>query len=329
MLNEKLKLNKDVLSERVERKSMREGFGKALLDLGRENKNIVVLTADLKGSTKVNYFADEFPERFFQCGVAEQNMVTIASGLAASGKVPFAASYAVFSPGRNWEQIRTTICYNNVPVKLVGSHAGLLTGPDGATHQATEDMALMRVLPNMAVLVPCDYYEAYRVTLAAAKLNQPVYIRLARPDVPVVTSAETPFVIGQAAVFWESETPQVSIFACGDMTFYALRAAQKLLSDGIESEVINIASLKPLDERMILDHARVSGAIVTVEDHQIAGGMGSAVAELLAREYPLPIEFVGLKDTFGESGEPEELLDKYRLGIGDIVDAVRRVLKRK
>ena len=329
MLNQKLQLNENVFSPEVEKKSVRDGFGFGLRDLAKENKDVVALTADLSESTRVNYFAKEFPERFFQMGVAEQNMATVAAGLAVAGKIPYASSYATFSPGRNWEQIRTTICYNNVPVKLIGAHAGLFTGPDGATHQALEDIALMRVLPQMTVFVPCDYFEAYKITQAVAKLRQPSYIRLFRPDAPLIGSENTPFEIGKANVLWEEDMPAVSIFACGEMVYYSLLAAKELKEEGISVGVINISSLKPLDEKTVLDHIKVSRAAVTVEDHQISGGLGSVIAELLAKENCAAIEFVGVKDVFAESGQPEELLDKYGLHTEDIKQAVKRALKRK
>ena len=329
MLNEKLKLNQQIFSEGQSLISLRDGLREALLELAETDKNIIVLTADLAESLQLQEFSRKFPDRFFDCGVAEQNMVGIASGLAASGKIPFIGSYAVFSPGRNWEQIRTAICYNNVPVKIIGGHAGLMTGPDGATHQATEDLALMRVLPNMQVFAPGDALETKRIVKAAAYTRLPAYIRLARPVVPSLTSLETPFEVGRIYVFWEHEAPQASIISCGPMTYYALFAAQALAQENINVEVLHCPTIKPCDTKTIIDHTKVSGVLVTVEDHQIAGGLGSLVAECLVQEYPLPMEFVGVKDRFAESGQPEELFDKYELQAEDIVAAVKRTLKRK
>jgi transketolase len=325
MLNKDLRLNQNIFSKEVEKRSTRTGFSSGLVRAGEKNENIVVLTADLRGSVKVDEFAKKFPERFFECGVAEQNMITIASGLAASGKVPFAASYAIFSPGRNWEQIRTTVCYNNVPVKIIGSHAGLLTGPDGATHQALEDIALMRVLPNIEVVVPCDFYEAEKATLVVAKTGKPSYLRLTRPDIPIVTTEKTPFEIGKAQVFWQAEEPKATIIACGEMVYYSLLAAKELAEENIEVEVINLSTIKPLDRKTILESVKKSGKVVAVEGHQIAGGMGSAVAEFLSENYPVPIKFIGVQDAFGESGKPEELLEKYGLGAESIKKAVKEV----
>jgi len=329
MLNEKLQLNQEIFAETTEMVSIRDGLQDALLELGEKNKDIVVLTADLRDSVNIGEFAKRFPERFFECGVAEQNMVGVASGLAASGKIPFIASYAVFSPGRNWEQIRTTVCYNNVPVKIIGAHAGLMTGPDGATHQALEDIALMRTLPNMTVFTPCDYNETVKVIGAIAQTRDPAYVRLVRPKTPRITTQATPFDIGRAYVVWEHESPVTSIIVSGPMVYYALCAARSLASENIFTEVLHIPTIKPLDAKTVIDHGHVSRAFVILEDHQVSGGLGGAVSELCAREYPLPIEFVGVQDRFGESGKPEELLDKYGLHTEDIAEAVKRVIKRK
>ncbi|HCI05584.1 TPA: transketolase [Patescibacteria group bacterium] len=327
MLNHKLYLNKEIFSDKVEKKTTRAGFGSGLAKAGDPsadgNKNVVALTADLRDSVNSTEFAKKFPERFFECGVAEQNMITVASGLAISGKIPFTTSYAVFSPGRNWEQIRTTIAYNNVPVKIVGGHTGLLTSFDGATHQALEDIALMRVMPNIKVIVPCDFFEAEKATLAMAKDKQPNYLRLNRPELPVLTTGKTPFAIGKAQVFWTSSKPQVTIIACGEEVYYSLLAAKTLEEKNIEVEVINLSTVKPLDSRTILESVKKSGKVITVEDHQVAGGMGSAVAEFLAENYPVKIKFLGVHDAFGESGKPEELLAKHGLLAQDIVNAVK------
>ncbi|MSR70880.1 transketolase family protein [Candidatus Kaiserbacteria bacterium] len=307
----------------------RDGFGRALLALGETNPNVVALCADLAESTRMLAFKEKYPERYIELGVAEQNLATVASGLANYGKIPFMASYATFSPGRNNEQIRTTISLNNVPVKIVGSHAGLSVGPDGATHQALEDLALMRVQPNMTVLSPCDEEEAYKATLAAAASPGPVYIRLAREKTPVMTAPETPFEIGKANVVWESDhAPEVAIFATGPLLWEALVAA-KDMEHTLPSVVINIHTLKPLDKERIVAVAQEAGAVVTVEEHQVAGGLGGAVAELLAAEFPVPIEFVGVKDRFGQSGDPKELLEYYGLTAAHIAAAAKKAHARK
>ena len=329
MLNPKLKLNPKIFDNNVEQKPTRDGFGEGLLILGEKNKNVVVLTADLEESTRVEEFGKKYPERLIEVGVAEQNMAGIAAGLGISGKIPFMTSYATFSPGRNYEQIRTTIAYNNSNVKIAGHHAGLLTGPDGATHQATEDIAIMRVMPNMKVFVPCDAIEAKKATIAAASIDGPVYLRLAREKTPVITQEETPFVPGKAEIFWQTTHPQVTIIACGTLVANALLAAKELLKEKINVMVLNSPSIKPIDEKTILNLAGKTKAIVTVEEHQIAGGLGGAVAELLAKNYPVPIEFVGINDSFGESGAPLDLIEKYHLGVKDIKAAVKKVIKRK
>jgi len=327
MLNSKLHLNKDVFSDKVEKKTTRAGFGSGLVKAGEANKNVVALTADLRDSVNTTEFAKKFPDRFFDCGVAEQTMITVSSGLAVSGKIPFATSYAVFSPGRNWEQIRTTIAYNNVPVKIVGGHAGLLTSPDGATHQMLEDIAMMRVLPNIKVIVPCDFHESEKATLAMAKDKKPNYLRLNRPELPLVTTEKTPFDIGKVQVFWTSKKPQVTIIACGEEVYYSLLAAKELEENKIEVEVINLSTIKPLDAKTVLESVKKSGKVVTVEDHQVAAGMGSCVAEFLAENYPVKIKFLGVHDSFGESGTPKDLLAKHGLLTKDIVAAVKNLIK--
>lgn len=306
----------------------RDGFGQALLELGEKNPNVVVVCADLAESTRVLAFKDKYPERYVEAGVAEQNMATVASGLANYGKVPFIASYAAFSPGRNNEQIRTTISLNNVPVKIVGAHAGVSVGPDGATHQALEDLALMRVQPNMTVLSPCDSEEARKATLAAAAHPGPVYIRLTREKSPIMTTPETPFTLGAANVMWEAdERAEVAVFATGPLLYHALLAAKEL-EHAVPVAVVNIHTIKPLD-RAVIEHAKNAGAVVTVEEHQVAGGLGSAISELLAINYPLPIEFIGVHDKFGQSGEPKELYEHYGMGVKDIVEAIKRAQSRK
>ncbi len=329
MIFKNSKLNPRLFDENVEQAPTRDGFGRGLVEAGEKNPRVVALCADLVESTRMHWFAEKFPERFIEVGVAEQNLATLASGLANYGKIPFIASYAVFSPGRNNEQIRTTISLNNVPVKIIGSHAGVSVGPDGATHQALEDIALMRVQPNMTVLAPADAEEARKATLAAALHDGPVYIRLAREKTPVVTSKETPFKIGAAEIFWESSEPRVAIFSTGTLLYNALIAAQALEKEGIGSIVVNSPSIKPLDEKTILDAAKKTGAVVTAEEHQIAGGFGSAVAELLAQYHPVPHEFIGVRDQFGQSGKPEELIEHYGMGVLHIMEAARRAAARK
>jgi len=299
------------------------------LELGESNPNVVALCADLAESTRMLAFKEKYPERYIEMGVAEQNMATVASGLANYGKIPFMASYATFSPGRNNEQIRTTISLNNLGVKIVGSHAGLSVGPDGATHQALEDIALMRVQPNMTVLSPCDEEEAYKATLAAAAHPGPVYIRLAREKTPVMTAKETPFAIGKAQVMWEADHGnEVVVFATGPLLHNALVAAKEL-EHAVPVVVINIHTIKPLDADTIVKYAKEAGAVVTVEEHQITGGLGSAIAELLATNSPLPTEFIGVKDSFGQSGEPKELIDYYGMAPSHIAEAIRRAAGRK
>lgn len=325
-----IKLNPKIFSDDIEQEPTRFGFGKGLVLAGKENKNVVALCADLTDSTKISDFKKEFPERFIETGIAEQHMASLASGLAAAGKIPFIASYAMFSPGRNWEQVRTTICYNNVNVKIAGAHAGVSVGPDGATHQAIEDIAITRVIPNMKVLVPCDSIETKKATLAAGRIKGPVYVRFAREKTPIFTTEETPFEIGKAEIFWDpKEKPDVSIIACGPLVYKALLAAKELEKESIKTRVINNHTIKPMDEETIIQAAKDAGAVVTIEEHQAAGGMGSAVCEILAQEYPVPVELVGVKDRFGESGEPEELLKAFGLTEKEIIEAVKKVIKRK
>lgn len=329
MLNPHLSLNSNIFNLDVEQKATRDGFGTALVQLGKQDPNVVVLTADLSESTRTDGFEKAFPDRFFEVGVAEQNMATIAAGLAESGKTAFISSYATFSPGRNWEQVRTTVVYNNANVKVAGHHSGVMTGPDGATHQATEDIAITRVWPGMQVFVPCDALEAEKATIASGKTFGPMYLRFSRDKSPIITTKDTPFDIGKARVFWISENPQVTICAAGYMVYYALLAAKKLEEEGIKSLVVNVSTIKPLDSKTILDCAKETSAVVTVEDHQVAGGLGGAIAELLALKRPTPMEFVGLQDTFAESGKPAELLKKYHMDEMGIIEAVKRVMKRK
>lgn len=328
MLNSDAQL-KENLFDAKDQAPTRDGFGKGLLELGEKNPDVVVLCADLAESTRVLAFKEKWPERYVELGVAEQNLATVASGLANYGKIPFITSYATFSPGRNNEQIRTTISLNYVPVKIAGSHAGLSVGPDGATHQALEDMALMRVQPNMTVLVPCDAEEARKATVAAAALPGPVYVRLGRAPSPLITTPQTPFEVGKAQVVWDSEQPaEVAVFASGPLLFEALRAAKEL-EHAVPVVVVNVSSIKPLDRETIVAKAKEAGAAVTVEEHQIAAGMGSAVAECLAQECPVPLEFVGVRDQFGQSGEPRELIEHYGLSAAHIIEAIKKARGRK
>ena len=331
MLNPNLKLNPKIFNEDVEQVPIRKGFGQGLLLAGEADKNVVGLCADLTESTQMYLFADKFPDRFVQVGVAEQNLVTVASGMAAMGKIPFCSSYAMFSPGRNWEQIKTTITYNDRPVKIVGSHSGISVGPDGGTHQALEDIALMRVMPNIDVISPCDAIEAKKATLALVQTDKPAYLRLAREKTPIITTEETPMQIGKAEIYWMSEVgiAQVGIIATGGLVARALLAAKELEAEGIKTKVMNLATIKPLDIKAVLALAKECKKIVTVEEHQIAGGMGSAVAEVLAQNFPVPIEFIGVRDLFGQSGSPDELVEHYGMGKNSIVEAVKKVLHRK
>lgn len=315
------------ISGKLESEPIRKGFGRGLLGAGKKNENVVAACADLTDSTQMSLFAEEFPERYIEIGVAEQNLVTVGSGLAAMGKIPFVSSYAAFSPGRNWEQIRTTICLNDRPVKVVGSHAGVSVGPDGATHQMLEDIALMRVLPNMVVIAPCDSVEAEKATLAMAADKRPNYLRLAREATLVFTTPETPFEIGPAYVFEPGQ--DVTIIATGTMTYPALTAAKELFKDGIDAEVIHVPTIKPLDAATILKSVRKTGAVVTVEEGQIIGGLGGAVAELLGEEYPAPLKRMGMEDHFGESGSPDELIEHFGLDSKHIRLAAHAVLDKK
>jgi transketolase len=330
MLNKNAQLNTDTFNiEALKKASTRDGFGIGVVEAGEQDKNVVVLCADLAESTRSHLFKEKFPERYIELGVAEQNLATVASGLAVYGKIPFITSYAAFSPGRNNEQIRTTISLNNVPVKICGMHAGVSVGPDGATHQQLEDIALMRVQPNMTVISPCDVEEARKATLAVAKSDKPAYLRFSRANTPVFTTKETPFEIGKAYELWRDEKPEVAIIATGALVHNALVAGKHLSQKGVGVVVLNLHTIKPLDTKTILSLAKECGAFVTVEEHQVAGGMGSAVAELLAQERPTPIEFVGVEDRFGQSGEPHELIEHYGMGITHIEQAVVKVIQRK
>ena len=327
MLNPKAKLAENIFSTPDE-KPTRDGFGKGLLELGETNKDVVVLCADLAESTRVLAFKEKYPERYVELGVAEQNLATVASGLANYGKIPFITSYATFSPGRNNEQIRTTISINQVPVKIAGSHAGLSVGPDGATHQALEDIALMRVQPNMTVLSPCDSEEARKATIAAAKYPGPVYLRFARANTPIMTTPSTPFEFGKMIEVWRGKEPEVVVFATGPLLYNALLAAKEL-EKAVSVVVVNVHTVKPLDTDAVIKLAKKTGAVVTVEEHQIAGGLGSAIAETLSAVCAVPIEFVGVHDQFGQSGEPKQLIEYYGMGVSAIVEKIRRAKKRR
>jgi len=362
MINPKAKLSEKIFTKDIEMIPTRQGYGEGLVEAGEKDERVVVLCADLTESTRSNLFKEKFPKRFIEVGVAEQALATLASGMANYGKIPFISSYAAFSPGRNWEQIRTTIALNNVPVKIAGAHAGLTVGPDGATHQMLEDIALMRAMPNMVVIAPADAIETKKAVLAlidpsagSGLASKPAYIRFAREITPVITSEKTPFKIGRAEILWDSIKPDtehspsqrlsraggqstnqpitngVAIVACGPLVYEALLAAKKL-SEGrnkIGCIVINCHTIKPLDEETIIAAAKKTGCVVTVEEHQITGGLGGAVAETLSRNYPVPIEYVGMPDSFGESGEPNELLEKYGMKSKHIVAAIRKVISRK
>ena len=329
MIKENQKLAADLFSTDLKKVPIRDGLGHGLVEAGMADGRIIVVCADLAESTRAEWFQKEFPSRYIEIGVAEQNLAAVGSGLAAAGKIPFITSYATFSPGRNNEQIRTTIAINNVPVKIAGSHAGVSVGPDGATHQALEDIGLMRMLPHLTVVVPADAEEARKATVAIAKTPGPAYIRLARAGTPAFTTPETPFSLGRAAVLWESARPQVALIACGSLVYNALVAAKKLQDAGVGSIVVNNHTIKPMDEKTIVGVATTCGAVVTVEEHQVAGGMGSAVAEILSQHHPVPQEFIGVHDQFGQSGTPEELLRHYKMDVDSIVAAATRAVSRK
>lgn len=304
-------LNPDLFSDEVKKEPIRAGFGRGLKAAGEANEQIVALCADLTESTQMHLFREAFPNRFVEIGVAEQNLVTVASGMARAGKIPFTSSYAAFSPGRNWEQIRTTAALNEQPVKVVGSHAGVSVGPDGATHQMLEDIALMRVLPHMVVVAPGDSIEAEKATRAIAENGQPSYLRLAREKTPVFSTDDAPFELGRAYVLREGH--DISLMGTGTMTYQLLVAAKLLESQGIHAEVVHVPTIKPLDEDTLLASARRTGRVLTAEEAQVNGGFGGAVAEMLGEKMPTPLKRIGMLDRFGESGAPEELLDQFGL----------------
>jgi len=322
-------LHSKIFDSSPEQAPIRKGFGEGLLEAGEKNHQVVALCADLTESTVMHLFRNQFPERFVEMGIAEQSMASVASGMAAMGKVPFISSYAMFSPGRNWEQIRTTIAYNHVNVKIVGSHAGISVGPDGGTHQAIEDLGLMRMIPRMTVLSPCDSVEAKKATIAAALYDGPVYIRLAREATPIITTPETPFAIGKAVEFYAPEggaKAVVGIIATGSLVYNGLMAARRLNEEGIPTRMLNLPSIKPLDQQAILALAKECDAIVTVEEHQRMGGMGSAVAEFLAEVHPTKMAFIGVDDQFGQTGTPNELLKHYFMDVESIVKAAKKII---
>jgi len=335
MINSNAKLSEKIFSPNIEKAPTRNGFGIGVVEAGKTDSRVAVLCADLKESTRAEEFEKIFPERFIEMGVAEQNMAAVASGMAAAGKIPFIASFAVFSPGRNYEQIRTTIALNNMPVKICGMHAGVSAGPDGATHQMLEDIGMMRMLPNMTVIAPGDAEEARKAVIAAAKTDSPVYIRFSRTATPIFTTAETPFQIGKALTLWNpafaqgfgAAKPEIAILSTGSLSYAALDAARALAEKNIQAIVLHVPTIKPLDTESILAAARRTGRVLTLEEHQIAGGFGSAVAEFLSEHYPVPAHRLGVRDQFGQSGSPQQLLEYYGLDANAIINAVKQFVK--
>ncbi|MFH0876554.1 MAG: transketolase family protein [archaeon] len=325
-LNKELKLANNIFTT-PEQIPTRFGFGDALVELGKINPNVVVLGADLTASLRAHLFQKAYPERFVQAGIAEQDMMNIAAGLSLVGKIPYVSTYGVFCTGRAWDQMRTTVAYANLNVKIASGHGGVSVGPDGATHQALEDVALTRVLPNMTVVVPADYHETYKATIESAEIKGPVTLRFGREKVPCITTKDTPFTIGKADVYREGR--DVAIIACGVMVYEALIAAEELMKKGIDAMVINSHTIKPLDKKTIMMAAKKTGAIVTAEEHQVTAGLGSAIAEYLVEEYPVPIKMVGVRDRFGESGEPDELMKEFGLTTADIVKAAEHAVAMK
>jgi transketolase len=309
------------------KKATRDGFGAGLLEVAQKNPNIVALCADLAGSLKMNGFIDTFPERFFQVGVAEANMMGVAAGLATGGKIPYTGTFANFSTGRVYDQLRQSVAYSHKNVKVCASHAGLTLGEDGATHQILEDIGLMKMLPNFTVINPCDYNQTKAATMAIADHDGPVYLRFGRPGWPIFIPEDTPFEIGKALML--NEGTDVTIFATGHLVWNAVEAAKQLAQEGVSVELINIHTIKPLDVEAVVASARKTGAVVSAEEHQKAGGLGESIANALVHHHPVPMEFVAVDDRFGESGKPTDLLDKYGLGVKDVVAAVHRVMKRK
>lgn len=325
-------MNKTLVKNLIDKKKLkaiptRNGYGEGLVEAGRKDKNVVVLCADLSDSTRSAMFRDVFPERFIECGIAEQNMMGLAAGLALSGKIPFVSTYSVFCPGNNWSQMRVCVGQNNANVKLTGAHAGVSVGADGMSHQGLEDIAITRCLPDMVVIAPCDSIETKKATIAAAKYKGPVYLRFAREATQVFTTEKTPFKIGRAEIFRDGK--DVTIIACGPLVYNSLVAADRLSKEKIDVRVIDNHTIKPMDKKTIIKAAKETGAIVTVEEHQVIGGMGSAVAEVLSKNHSVPIEMIGVQDRWGESGEPEELIEHFGLGVGSIIKAVKKVVRRK
>ncbi len=325
MLSTKVKLITDLL--KAEEKPTRNGYGEGVVLAAKKNKDVVVLCADLTESTRSEEFKKQFPDRFIQMGVHEQLLAALAAGMALEGKIPYITSYAMFCPGRAWEMIRTNICLNEVNVKIIGSHAGVSVGPDGATHQAIEDIAIMRPIPNITIIAPCDAIEARKATVALLEWDGPCYARFAREKTPIFTTEETPFEIGKAEVFREGS--DAAIVACGPLVYNALVAAEELAKDGLTIRVINSHTIKPLDEKTILTAAKECGAIVTVEEHQVTGGLGGAVTEYLSQVHPTIIERIGVQNQFGQSGTPKELIEHYGMGVSSIKEAVKKTIQRK
>ena len=327
MFNDSLYLNPDIGKEEITQEPTRKGYGEGVVELGKTDEKVMVLTGDLAGSTQAAEFGKQFPNRFIEVGIAEQNMMGIAAGLALEGRTPFISSYAVFSPGRSWDQLRVSVCYTNANVKVAGAHTGISVGPDGATHQALEDIAITRCLPNLTVVVPCDYLETKKATLALGQMVGPAYFRFAREKTPVFTTDKTPFKIGKAEIFKDGS--DVVIIGSGPVLYNGLLAAMELEKEGISVMVVNNHTIKPIDIETITLAAKKCGAVVTLEEHQIMGGVGSAVCEVLAQYAPVPVEMVGVLNHFGESGEPNELIEKYGMGRGAVIEAVKKVLTRK
>ena len=319
-----LHLVDNLLADDLPKEVMKAGYGRGLVEAGRRNNNVVAVSSDVVSSTGTNAFSEAFPERFIEIGVAEQNLVTVGSGLAAMGKIPFVAAYAAFSPGRNWEQIKTTICINDRPVKLISTHVGISDSPDGATHQMLEDIPMMRTLSNMVVIAPCDSIEAYKATLLMAETSKPAYMRIARDETTIFTTNDTPFEIGKAYVYWQGS--DITIIGTGRMTYYCLLAAGELAKHGIKAEVIHCPTIKPLDSQTILDSVGKTRLVITAEEGQVAGGLGGAVAELLSEELPTKMKRIGIEDRFGESGSPAELFDLFKLTPANIVATAKELL---
>lgn len=324
MLNKDLSLNPKIGEADIEKVPTRKGYGEGLVELGKSDPNIVVLTGDLAESTTAHLFQKEFPDRFIECGVAEQNMMGIAAGLALAGKTPFISSYAVFSPGRSWDQLRVSVAYSQANVKVAGAHTGISVGPDGATHQALEDIAITRVLPGLVVVAPADYLETKKATLALGKYKGPAYFRFARNATPVFTTNETPFEVGKANLLKDGK--DLAVVTCGPVTYNSLIAALELEKQGISVLVLNCHTIKPIDEEAIVAAAKACSRIVTVEEHQIIGGLGSAVAEVISEKFPVPVHRLGIPDRFGESGEPEELIAKFGLDSVNLAKTFKRII---